>query len=162
MTEEERGQMQEVGAQILQHPRDKDETDLELAFAHVATRPDVTEIVVVGGIDGRFDHALTNVNVGCRYAVEGHPVSFVDGGYRLRPVTRYLSLVRTSRFDTVSLIPHSDVVEGVTTRGLVFPLADEPLFRSRGRGVSNRFASARASVRVRTGVLVVLETSSVS
>ena len=45
---------------------------------------------------------------------------------------------------TVSLLPFGGDVEGVTTEGLVYPLADEPLALGSARGVSNVIARRRA------------------
>ena len=48
-------------------------------------------------------------------------------------------------------------VEGVTTRGLAYPLADEPLPPGGARGLSNVRESADAEVVVRHGLLLVVE-----
>jgi thiamine pyrophosphokinase len=45
---------------ILRHPRDKDETDLELALSYALER-DPSSIVIVGALGGRIDHALSNI-----------------------------------------------------------------------------------------------------
>ena len=54
----------------------------------------------------------------------------------------------------MTLLPAGGPVLGVTTAGLLYPLADEDLAVGTSRGVSNEVASAPASVRVRAGVLV--------
>ena len=58
---------------------------------------------------------------------------------------------------TVSLLPFGGDVDGVTTAGLVYPLADEPLALGSARGVSNVDRPAGASVTVRRGLLLVVE-----
>jgi thiamine pyrophosphokinase len=57
----------------------------------------------------------------------------------------------------VSLIALGGDVAGVRTTGLVWPLDDEILEFGSGRGVSNRFASAVATVTTRSGVLLVVQ-----
>ena len=59
--------------------------------------------------------------------------------------------------DLVSLLPMGPGVEGVTTRGLAYPLADEPLPPGGARGLSNVLESADAEVVVRLGLLLVVE-----
>jgi thiamine pyrophosphokinase len=61
--------------------------------------------------------------------------------------------------DLVSLLPLGDAVVGVTTDGLVYPLDDEPLPAGTPRGLSNVIASAGASVGLRSGRLLVVETT---
>src|SRR4051794_8980734 len=50
------------GAQVEQHPAEKDYTDLELAL-HVACRLEADTVLVVGGAGGRLDHFLANALV---------------------------------------------------------------------------------------------------
>jgi thiamine pyrophosphokinase len=48
-------------------------------------------------------------------------------------------------------------VEGVTTRGLAYPLLDEPLPVGPARGLSNVRSAPDAAVSVRRGLLLVVE-----
>jgi thiamine pyrophosphokinase len=57
----------------------------------------------------------------------------------------------------VSLLPLHGAARGVTTSGLLYPLDDEDLEPGTSRGVSNEWAAEVASVRVRSGVLVVVD-----
>jgi thiamine pyrophosphokinase len=58
----------------------------------------------------------------------------------------------------VSLLPLSVPALGVTTDGLLYPLRDETLPAGPARGLSNVRVSARASVTLRHGHLLVVET----
>ncbi len=57
---------------------------------------------------------------------------------------------------TVSLLPMSERVEGIVTHGLYYPLRDEPLRLGPARGVSNVLTSPHATVRIRSGILLVM------
>jgi thiamine pyrophosphokinase len=59
--------------------------------------------------------------------------------------------------DVVSLLPLGEGVEGVTTHGLRYPLADEPLPPGPARGLSNVRTQPDATVTVRRGLLLVVE-----
>ena len=59
--------------------------------------------------------------------------------------------------DLVSLLPLGDGVEGVTTSGLQYPLTDEPLPAGPARGLSNVRQEAAATVTVRRGLLLIVE-----
>jgi thiamine pyrophosphokinase len=59
--------------------------------------------------------------------------------------------------DIVSLLPMGPGVEGVTTRGLAYLLADEPLPPGAARGLSNVRRVSEASVVLRRGLLLVVE-----
>ena len=61
--------------------------------------------------------------------------------------------------DTVSLIPLSSEAEGITTRGLRYPLADETLRLGPARGISNVLLSDEATVKFAGGLLLLVHTS---
>ena len=58
---------------------------------------------------------------------------------------------------TVSLLPFGGDADGVTTDGLVYPLADESLALGSARGVSNVIGVANDQIRVDLPVRVEFE-----
>jgi thiamine pyrophosphokinase len=142
----------------------KDESDTELAL-RAALERGATCIVVVGGLGGaRLDHALANVGLLAVSALRDIPTTLLDPSGRVslisapgpggRPVRRALP----GPIDgLVSLLPQGDGVTGVTTFGLAYPLADEPLPAGPARGLSNVRTAADAWVEVGTGRLLVVE-----
>jgi len=140
------------GVRVLAFPSHKDATDLELALDHVsALRPDVVEIF--GGLGGRLDHLLANLAIAEKYPFT---LVFRGQGVDLHAISQELDLEGAKVGDTVSLIPLSDVVEGVRTQGLEYPLRGEALFRASSRGVSNRVTSLPAGVSLEKGKLLVV------
>jgi thiamine pyrophosphokinase len=136
---------------------DKDETDTELAIL-AALRLGAEGVVILGALGGRIDHALANIGLLSMPALAGRSAVILDAGSRLSllvgPGTAALV---GRRGDLVSLLPVGDAVEGVTTSGLVYPLDDEPLPAGTPRGLSNVVATDAASVRLRRGRLLIVE-----
>ena len=60
--------------------------------------------------------------------------------------------------DLLTLLPLAGDAEGVSTAGLLYPLADETLFFAHARGVSNVFDAAVARIWLRRGLLLVIHT----
>jgi thiamine pyrophosphokinase len=60
----------------------------------------------------------------------------------------------------VSLIPLHGPATGVTTAGLLYPLADEDLAAGSTRGVSNELTGPVATVTIRGGVLAAVQPGS--
>ena len=56
--------------------------------------------------------------------------------------------------DTISLIPLGGDVNGITTRGLEYPLLGEALRFGSTRGISNVLLEANASIYINEGVLL--------
>jgi thiamine pyrophosphokinase len=146
-------------------PRDKDESDAELAVL-AALDAGATELTILGALGGtRLDHEIANLSLLAHPGLRGRParllahdarVSLVDApGPDGGPVDRAIA---GRAGDLVSLLPFGAGVEGVTTRGLRYPLRDEPLPAGPARGLSNIREVEAAGLSVRHGLLLVIET----
>lgn len=143
---------------------DKDESDTELAV-RAALREGADGIVIVGGLGGRrIDHALANVGLLAMPELADRGAVILDGRSRLTliqaPDAAGQAVDRPlpgRAGDLVSLLPVGSGVDGVTTRGLEYPLVDEPLPVGAARGLSNVRRDADAGVTVRAGSLLVVE-----
>ena len=147
------------GVEIEAWPTDKDASDLQLALVR-ALRADPRRLVILGAFGGpRLDHLLANV------ALLGHPALGRREALALDATTRIRLLVGPSSAeligragDLVTLLAIGSDAEGVTSTGLAYPLADEPLRAGLSRGLSNVRLGPRASVEVRLGQVLILET----
>jgi len=154
------------GIAILRARVDKDESDAELALLE-AVRRGATRVTVLGAFGGpRLDHALANLWLLAHPGLAGVDVALLDAGSRASlvtapapdgsPVHRALPGPVGA---TVSLLPLGGDVTGITTSGLRYPLRDEPLRTGPARGLSNVRAAADASLTVRAGRLLIVETA---
>jgi thiamine pyrophosphokinase len=153
-----------TGVPIERSPTDKDESDTELATL-AALRLGATELAILGALGGpRIDHTLANLSLLALPELAGRETFLIasDARIRLLRVTddaapsRALLVGRAG--DVVSLFPVGGDVEGITTDGLRYPLRDEPLVVGRTRGLSNVRDVPEASVTVRRGRLLIVET----
>ncbi len=155
-----------AGVEIVRAKVDKDESDAELA-ALEAVRRGATRLTVLGAFGGpRLDHALANVWLLAHPALAGTQVVLLDARWRVSLITAPDSDGWPVRRPLpgpvgglVSLFPHGGDVEGITTDGLQYPLRDEPLRVGPARGLSNVRDAPDASVTVRAGRLLVVETA---
>jgi thiamine pyrophosphokinase len=139
-------------------PEAKDESDTELAIRAAVARG-AGALTIVGGLGGRPDHLIANVALLALDALGERPVELLDARSRVSllrgPGRREL---RGRVGDLVSLLPLGPGVDGVSTAGLAWPLADEALPVGPARGLSNIRVDTVASVAIRSGLLVVVET----
>jgi thiamine pyrophosphokinase len=154
------------GIPIRRARTDKDESDAELALLEAIARG-ATRITVLGAFGGpRLDHALANVWLLAHPALAAAAIVLLDARLRVflvqapgpdgGPVTRALPGPEGA---TITLLPFAGDVAGITTRGLAYPLRDEPLTVGPARGLSNVRKSASAAVTIRSGRLLVVETA---
>jgi len=141
-------------AEMIQHPAAKNETDLELAL-DLAHARGATEITVLGALGGRFDQELSNVLLLTKLA-RARVTARIAGADFDAWVAWERAVVAGRVGETVSLIPLTERVDGVVTRGLKYPLRDETLLLGYARGVSNELAAARAEVSFTRGLLLVV------
>ena len=154
------------GVEIVRHPRDKDETDLELAL-RAALKREPEEIIILGGFGKRLDMTLANVflpasarlfpdrtgekGLSCRLMDEDRTVFFIQGPARVRFGGRI--------GDTVSLLPLGAPVKGVTLEGMKYPLNQATLTLGSTHGISNVIQEAGAGVGIGEGGLLVVVSS---
>jgi thiamine pyrophosphokinase len=164
-TEVER--LRDAGVAVVTAPAAKDETDLELALSR-ALAADPQSIVIAAALGGRIDHLLANVFLLARPDLRGRDVRISDGPETVRllwgasgegqAAAPTALEVCGAPGDLLSLLPLGGDAEGVSTEGLLYPLADETLHAGRGRGVSNVLLGPVARVMLRKGMLLVTHT----
>jgi thiamine pyrophosphokinase len=143
-------------------PVDKDESDTELCLRAALARG-ATRLRLVGALGGaRVEHSIANLLLLAHPMLDGIDAAIVDPPSRICRVGREdgpgTLTIAGRPGDLVSLLS-VDTVEGVRTRGLRFPLDDEPLRPGPARGLSNQLLGHEASVDVRRGRLLVVHTS---
>lgn len=142
------------GVELRRFPREKDETDLELALLHAAASG-ATAIDILGALGGRWDHTLANVAMLALPELRGCRARLVADRQALFLV-RDSALLEGRVGDTVSLLPLTAEACGVTTRGLLYPLDEATLHYERARGVSNVLLDPPGLVTLREGLLLVV------
>jgi thiamine pyrophosphokinase len=149
------------GARLHRHPAAKDETDLELALLLAAAERH--DIVVLGALGGRVDHALANMLLLAMPQLRGIRTQLAHGSdciqlidARQAPATLRLS---GNPGDTVSLLPFGGDAHAIHTRGLAYSLKNESLFVGPARGVSNVLLDEEAFIELGIGMLLCIQSS---
>jgi thiamine pyrophosphokinase len=145
-----------AGVPIERHPVAKDAIDTELAVDAALAR-DAERIVVVGGGGDRLDHLLAGLLLLAHPKLAGVDIQAWLGPAWVRPVQGPAQAVIVGPVGAyLTLLPVHGAAIGVTTGGLRYPLAGEPLHPGSSRGVSNEIAASPACVRVDGGALLVI------
>jgi thiamine pyrophosphokinase len=144
-----------LGVEILKFPRDKNKTDAELAI-ELAQERGFKDIIFIGGLGTRSDHSLSNIFMLKRLLDKGVKGKIADEQNEIVLVRDSISLIREADAK-VTLLSISEKTEGVTTKGLLYPLTDATLELGSSWGVSNEFAAEVAEVTIRSGLLMVIK-----
>jgi thiamine pyrophosphokinase len=158
----ERGRLEAMGVELQVAAPDKDESDMELCLL-AALASGTRRILVLGALGlVRPEHSVANLLLLADPRLDGLEVTLAGRGSRISRTGTAAGPgaleVAGEPGDLVSLFPLGDAVEGVTTRGLRFPLADETLPLGPSRGLSNELLEPTAHVTSRRGRLLVIHT----
>ena len=143
------------GRNVEVHPVHKDKSDLELAL-DFAQAEGYGEVVAYGALGGRPDHTVAALQTCARFAESGMTVTLVglDCAVRILVGPGEFSLPLLER-GTVSVFSATDMSEGVTERGMEYPLEHVRLSNRTTLGLSNELKGRPASVSIERGTLYI-------
>lgn len=141
------------------YPRRKDYTDTELAVRYaVSLKPD--EIVLLGCFGTRTDHSIANVFLLkhlCDCGIKAHIEDENNCIYYYKNTFELVGM----KGKTVSLIPLTDSIKGITTKGLDYPLQDGELAFGETKGISNVIIEDVASYTSQSGEGIIVITDGI-
>ena len=137
-------------------PCEKDETDTQLAV-NEALKRGAEEIVIIGGLDGRLDHTLSNIAILEAMNEMRIPTVIANGQNRVRYIKSTSTLIAKSGYRYMSLIAAEETVKGVSVEGCKYPLDNARLTNKFQFAVSNEITGNCALVSVRKGGLYIIE-----
>jgi len=137
---------------VILYPKDKNETDLELAIQHALTlNPE--QVIILAALGGRLDQTLGNIAL---ILHPSSPIFRLDDGIEEVFFCRDHAQIEGKAGDIVSLIPWQGEVTGVVTEKLKWPLRNETLYPQKTRGISNEMLNDEATVQISSGLLLVV------
>lgn len=140
---------------VVRHPAVKDDTDMMLA-AKAGVERGYRTFVLCGGLGGRLDHSLANLQTLAWLSKRGLRAFLVGEGTVAAAVTGGALSFGGGKSGIISVFCCGDRAGGVTLAGLKYPLSGAVLTCDMPLGVSNEFTGVPASVSVREGTLLVL------
>jgi thiamine pyrophosphokinase len=147
-------QFKNDGVAIDSYPRDKNETDLELAINH-AIELAPRQILIAAALGGRLDQTLANITLLTDPRLTKFDVRLDDGVEEIL-MCRDQTEIHGESGDLVSLIPWLGAVSGIQTDGLRWVLHRETLYPDKTRGISNEMTGGTASISIESGLLLVV------
>ena len=143
--------------EILKVPSQKDFSDTQMAITEAISRG-AEEIVIIGGLDGRLDHALSNISIlSSLWEMRIYTV-ITDGKNRVRYMNSSSTLIAKSHFTYLSIIPLSEKLKGLSIEGCKYPLANKTVLKSQpSLTISNEITGNCALISVRKGECLIIE-----
>ena len=142
--------------EIIRLKPEKDVTDTQAAL-EVALGRGAREIFIIGGLDGRLDHTLSNLAILEDAKERGFSAQITNGYNRVRFIRNDSTLIGKSQFRYFGLLAADEVVKGVEIQGAKYPLKNEKLQRRMQWAVSNEIEGNCAFVAVKKGGVFIVE-----
>jgi thiamine pyrophosphokinase len=152
-------QLSTFDGEVILFPKDKNETDLELAINHAITL-NPNEIIIVAALGGRIDQTLANIALLSNFQLATCDLKLTDGLEEISLCKDQLE-VKGRSGDLISLIPYQGNVEGVVTENLKWKLSNETLYFDKTRGISNEMTYDVANISITKGLLLIVHNISV-
>jgi thiamine pyrophosphokinase len=156
--DEERRKIKEMGVEVIEFSRDKNETDLELAINYALTL-NPSQILILAALGGRMDQTLANITLLSNSSLITRNLRITDGVEEIF-FCRDQAKIEGRSGDIVSLIPWQGEVTGVFTENLRWHLHHETLHPDKTRGISNEMTADVATVSIQSGLLLIVHTIS--
>lgn len=136
-------------------PTHKDLTDTARCI-HCAVEKGYRRIFLLGGLGGRADHSLANLQNMVAAAKKQISIIMMDAQNIVMALVDDEILLPAMPGYKLSLFSHSDRCEGVTARGVEYPLDNAVLTSDYPLGVSNEFVEEEAYLKVAHGTLLIM------
>lgn len=143
------------GIDIIKEKPEKDDTDTMIALRR-ALEMEFSDIVICGALGGRVDHEVANLSL-CAFAAErGARCTLVDEHHQIFAMEDGTCRISRGRWTKISIFSMDRKSEGVTLRGLRYPLTDAELTNTYPLGISNEFIKDDAEISVKKGMLLII------
>ncbi len=147
--------------QIIKHPPMKDETDTELAI-DLAISLHADCITLLAATGSRMDHVLANIELLEKATANHVQMYLVDSCNKIQlldadTVASVHILNAGQHGKYISVLPFTDIVEGLTLKGLLYGLSNATVKKGSSRTVSNEIINDVAEISIKKGKLLVIE-----
>jgi len=149
VTKEEMKEIQTNVKVIQQHPKDKDQTDLELAVTY-ALKQNPEEIVLFGVTGGRLDQSLSAIHLLQKIHKQNCRVVMKDEQNMMMLVSGKCHIPKEEQFTYVSILPFTDEIS-VSIAGCKYPLKKRVMKKGTTLGVSNEIIDDEAEIVIHQG-----------
>ena len=141
------------GCQIVQAAREKNETDTFLCLSY-GIQAGFRSFIVAGGIGGRLDHTLANLQLLAYAANHGLDMWMVDANNRVTAMCPGKMRIERVPGWKLSVMAHEKTCKGVTLENVKYPLQDAVLTNEFPLGISNEFTGTEAIITFKEGLLL--------
>ena len=157
VTEEERMILERYTATLDIYPKEKNETDLEIALEK-AFEMKAHTIYLFGVTGGRMDHTMINIQLLLRITARKIKGVIIDKWNRIELVEQGIHTVEKDQlYPYVSFVPLTDTIEQLRLEGFAYPLDNFQLRWGSTRCISNEINDSSGTISFESGKLLIIQ-----
>jgi len=159
VTEDELAWMRQQTNELHIFPREKDQTDLEIAISWaLEQKPKL--IRIFGATGGRLDHGLANIQMLLKGLAAEIEMCIVDNKNEItvKKVGTHI-IEENENFPYVSFVPVTETVEGITLRGFKYSLTNKTIEWGSTLCISNELIVEKGNFSFTSGILMMIRST---
>ncbi|MEQ6375281.1 thiamine diphosphokinase [Bacillaceae bacterium S4-13-56] len=153
----EKNYIEENAKDLKSYPKEKNETDLELAIYYALSKKP-TEVLLFGVTGGRFDHTMINVQMLYTFVQKGIQASIYDSQNK---ITCHLpgkyEVFYEEEYPILSFLPLSETVMNLSLEGFYYPLESATVHWGLSRTISNELIEEKGTFSFSNGILLLVK-----
>ncbi|MED0993082.1 thiamine diphosphokinase [Bacillus nitratireducens] len=159
VTEDELAWMRQQTNELHIVPREKDQTDLEIAISW-ALEQNPKLIRIFGATGGRLDHGLVNIQMLLKGLAAEIEMCIVDNKNEItvKKVGTHI-IEENENFPYVSFVPVTETVEGITLRGFKYSLTNKTIEWGSTLCISNELIVEKGTFSFTSGILMMIRST---
>ncbi len=142
------------GCRVIPAQREKNETDTFLCL-QCGISEGCDTFLIAGGIGGRLDHTVANLQLLVYAARRGYSMWMTDKHNRVTAMMPGFMRVPRAEGFKLSVLAYAGQCAGVTLQHVKYPLLDAVLTEDFPLGISNEFDGPEAEISLKEGCLLV-------
>ncbi|MHA6251340.1 thiamine diphosphokinase [Oceanobacillus sp. CAU 1775] len=157
VTTKELARIEEVTENLESFPSEKDETDVELAIRK-ASELGAKKLLLFGVTGARIDHELINIqllSIVHQLGIKGIIIDIYNSIEWTTPGEH--SVFQDTIYETISFIPVTEEVIGLTLKGFYYPLDKATVNYGSTRTISNKLTEEKGTFSYDQGILLLIK-----
>jgi thiamine pyrophosphokinase len=135
---------------IIKYPAEKNFTDTEIAIEE-SIAYGFNEITIFGATGTRLDHTMANILLIERYIKKGVIIRIIDNNNYIQILNKDIAINKKEGY-YLSIVPITEYIEGITLKGMKYPLEDVKVNRGSTLCISNEIIADTAQICIKKGI----------
>ncbi|MEZ0537315.1 thiamine diphosphokinase [Caldicellulosiruptoraceae bacterium PP1] len=139
---------------IMQFDKEKDKTDTQIAVEYLLAEK-FDNVVMLSCTGSRIDHTMANISLLYKI-IDNNAFGCIKDSNNIIYLVKKEIALRNLKGRIISLLPFTQYVEGINSKGLYYPLNNSAMEFGNPYGISNIIMENEAKIELKKGLLLAI------